>query len=70
MLACEDSMVKVSEDVLRGIGMKPARVCCGLHAGGPSEGRPHIEREVHGTPNDSKARALARSGGIRGLLLC
>ena len=32
LLACEDSMVKVTEDVLRGIGLKPARICCGLFA--------------------------------------
>jgi hypothetical protein len=32
LLACEDSMVKVTEDVLRGIGLKPGRMCCGLFA--------------------------------------
>ena len=32
MLACEDSMVKVTEDCLRGIGLKAGRVCCGLFA--------------------------------------
>ncbi|MBL9146792.1 MAG: hypothetical protein JNM99_24125 [Verrucomicrobiaceae bacterium] len=32
LLACEDSMVKVTEDVLRGIGLKPGRICCGLFA--------------------------------------
>jgi hypothetical protein len=32
LLACEDSMVKVAEDVLRGVGLKPARMCCGLFA--------------------------------------
>ncbi len=32
LLACEDSMVKVTEDVLRGAGLKPGRVCCGLFA--------------------------------------
>jgi hypothetical protein len=32
LLACEDSMVKVTEDVLRGLGMKPGRVACGLFA--------------------------------------
>ncbi len=32
MLASEESMVKVTEDVLRTIGMRPARVCCGLFA--------------------------------------
>lgn len=32
LLAIEDSMVKVVEDVLRGIGLKPGRICCGLFA--------------------------------------
>lgn len=32
MMACEESMVKVTEDVLKTIGMRPARVCCGLFA--------------------------------------
>lgn len=32
LLATEDSMVKVTEDVLRGLGLRPARVCCGLFA--------------------------------------
>ncbi len=32
LLACEDSMVKVTEDVLRGVGLKTGRVCCGLFA--------------------------------------
>ncbi len=32
LLATEDSMVKVTEDVLRGMGLRPARVCCGLFA--------------------------------------
>ena len=32
LLACEDSMVKVTEDVMRGIGLKPGRICCGLFA--------------------------------------
>ncbi len=32
LLAIEDSMVKVTEDVLRGIGLKPGRISCGLFA--------------------------------------
>jgi hypothetical protein len=32
LLACEDSMVKVTEDCLRGIGLKAGRVSCGLFA--------------------------------------
>lgn len=32
LLAIEDSMVKVAEDVLRGVGLKPGRICCGLFA--------------------------------------
>lgn len=32
LLAVEDSMVKVTEDVLKTIGLRPARVCCGLFA--------------------------------------
>ena len=32
LLAVEDSMVKVTEDVLKSIGLRPARVCCGLFA--------------------------------------
>jgi len=32
LLATEDSMVKVTEDVMRGMGLRPARVCCGLFA--------------------------------------
>ncbi|SKA92090.1 hypothetical protein SAMN02745166_01838 [Prosthecobacter debontii] len=32
LLACEESMVKVTEDVLRTIGIRPGRVCCGLFA--------------------------------------
>jgi len=30
LLACEESMVKVTEDVLKTIGLRPGRVCCGL----------------------------------------
>lgn len=32
LLACEDSMIKVTEDVLRGVGLKAGRICCGLFA--------------------------------------
>lgn len=32
LLAVEESMVKVTEDVLRNIGLRPGRVCCGLFA--------------------------------------
>lgn len=32
LLACEESMVKVTEDVLKTIGIRPGRVCCGLFA--------------------------------------
>lgn len=32
LLACEESLVKVTEDVLKTIGMRPGRVCCGLFA--------------------------------------
>jgi hypothetical protein len=32
LLATEDSMVKVAEDVLRGVGLKPGRIACGLFA--------------------------------------
>jgi hypothetical protein len=32
LLAVEEAMVKVTEDVLKTIGMRPARVCCGLFA--------------------------------------
>ncbi|MBL9115987.1 MAG: hypothetical protein JNJ83_13350 [Verrucomicrobiaceae bacterium] len=32
LLATEDSMVRVTEDVMRGLGLRPARVCCGLFA--------------------------------------
>ena len=32
LLACEESLVKVVEDVLKTIGLRPGRVCCGLFA--------------------------------------
>ncbi|MEQ1751069.1 MAG: hypothetical protein ABL974_16695 [Prosthecobacter sp.] len=32
LLACEESMVKVTEDVLKTIGLRTGRVCCGLFA--------------------------------------
>jgi hypothetical protein len=32
LLACEDSMVKVTEDGLRAIGLKAGRICCGMFA--------------------------------------
>lgn len=32
LLAVEDSMIKVTEDVLKSIGLRPARVCSGLFA--------------------------------------
>ena len=32
LLACEESMVKVTEDVLKTVGLRPGRVCCGLFA--------------------------------------
>ncbi|MCA1963044.1 MAG: hypothetical protein LDL31_03750 [Prosthecobacter sp.] len=32
LLACEESMVKVTEDVLKNIGLRAGRVCCGLFA--------------------------------------
>jgi hypothetical protein len=32
LLACEESMVKVTEDVLKTIGLRPGRVACGLFA--------------------------------------
>jgi hypothetical protein len=32
LLAVEESMVKVTEDILKTVGMRPARVCCGLFA--------------------------------------
>ncbi len=32
LLAVEESMVKVTEDILKTIGLRPARVCCGLFA--------------------------------------
>lgn len=32
LLACEEAMVKVTEDVLKLIGMRTGRVCCGLFA--------------------------------------
>ncbi len=32
LLATEDSMVKVAEDILRGLGLRPCRVACGLFA--------------------------------------
>ncbi len=32
LLAVEESMVKVTEDILKTAGMRPARVCCGLFA--------------------------------------
>lgn len=32
LLACEESMVKVTEDVLKTVGIRPGRVCCGLFA--------------------------------------
>eukprot|EP01031_Cornospumella_fuschlensis_P018718 gene18718-22918_t len=32
LLACEESMVKSTEDVLKGLGLRPGRVCCGLFA--------------------------------------
>lgn len=32
LLACEESMVKTTEDVLKNIGLRPGRVCCGLFA--------------------------------------
>lgn len=32
LLACEESMVKVTEDALKLIGIRPGRVCCGLFA--------------------------------------
>jgi hypothetical protein len=32
LLACEEAFVKVSEDILKTVGLRPARVCCGLFA--------------------------------------
>jgi hypothetical protein len=32
LMACDDSMVKVTEDVLRANGLKAGRICCGLFA--------------------------------------
>jgi hypothetical protein len=32
LLACEESMVKGAEDVLKAVGLRPGRVCCGLFA--------------------------------------
>jgi len=32
LLACEESLVKTIEDVLQGLGFKPARIACGLYA--------------------------------------
>ena len=32
LLACEESMVKSTEDVLKNIGLRTGRVCCGLFA--------------------------------------
>jgi hypothetical protein len=32
LLSCEDSMVKMTEDVLKNIGIRTGRVCCGLFA--------------------------------------
>jgi hypothetical protein len=32
LLACEESMVKTTEDVLKNIGLRTGRVCCGLFA--------------------------------------
>ncbi|HYF37351.1 MAG TPA: hypothetical protein VD994_18770 [Prosthecobacter sp.] len=32
LLACEESMVKGTEDVLKAVGLRPGRVCCGLFA--------------------------------------
>jgi hypothetical protein len=32
LLACEESMVKTTEDVLKNIGLRAGRVCCGLFA--------------------------------------
>ena len=32
LLACEEAQVKVAEDLLKTVGLRPARVCCGLFA--------------------------------------
>jgi hypothetical protein len=32
LLACEEAQVKVVEDLLKTVGLRPARVCCGLFA--------------------------------------
>lgn len=32
LMACDDAAVKVTEDVLRGQGLKAGRICCGLFA--------------------------------------
>lgn len=32
LLAVEESLVKVTEDVLKSVGLRPGRVCCGLFA--------------------------------------
>ncbi len=32
LMACDDSMVKITEEALRANGMKPGRICCGLFA--------------------------------------
>lgn len=32
LLACDDSLVKSVEETLRGHGLRPARICCGLFA--------------------------------------
>jgi len=32
LLACEEAFVKVSEDVLKTVGLRPGRMCCGLFA--------------------------------------
>lgn len=51
LLACEESMVKVTEDVLKTIGIRPGRVCCGLFA--------LMEQVIHNLYTNKRGAVLA-----------
>jgi hypothetical protein len=63
LLACEDSMVKVTEDVLRGMGLKAGRVCCGLF-GMMEQALGNIYTSMRGQAGSSFLLVIACEGSI------
>lgn len=61
LLATEDSMVRVTEDVLRGLGLRPARVACGLFAL-----MEHAVAHIYGTGKGSTTGNFVLIGACEG----